>query len=546
MYLVVNAQNEGVSPTYTFSIKKKIEPPVLTLVEGSLQFVDENNNGAIDAMETCSVVFELSNDGFGDALGLMAIVSMEGNTDGINVRDQRLDRVPLNETTLNSIPLEASRHTLEGKILLNIEITEPNGFGLSPFTLEINTLGFRSPEVSVVDYTITGSGTLEKKSPFDLQVLVQNIGLGDGKEVKVDLKIPNNVFCISGNENSNLGTMKPGDTESIIYTLIINQLYDGSEIPIEVKVTEEYGEYGHKWSHIFSLDQAMASSKLVVESKQREDKLVKRASLRSDVDKNIPISQVKNPHRYALVIGNEDYASRSTSLDPEVNVDYAVNDAVVMARYFEKSFGIPNEHIELLTDATTGEMKQAISRLMNIARAEQGKAELYFYYSGHGLPKAGTNEPFLIPVDVAGTSPELGISLDDLYQNLTSYPVEKVTVFLDACFSGGAKSDEELVAMKGMRVQPKKGAIPEPLVVFTSSSGNETSGVYREKQHGYFTYYLMKYLQESGAEVSYGSLFESIERNVDLTTAKLGSIQRPQVLAAPGLKEDWQIWRVGE
>ena len=47
------SQTEAVSPTYTFSIKKKIEPPILDFVVGSLQFKDADGNNAINAKEIC-------------------------------------------------------------------------------------------------------------------------------------------------------------------------------------------------------------------------------------------------------------------------------------------------------------------------------------------------------------------------------------------------------------------------------------------------------------------------------------------------------------
>ena len=77
-------------------------------------------------------------------------------------------------------------------------------------------------------------------------------------------------------------------------------------------------------------------------------------------------------------------------------------------------------------------------------------------------------------------------------------------MFLDACFSGGARN-ESLVAMKGLKIRPKEEDVSGNTVVFASSSGNESS-VYREKRHGYFTYFLLKKLQESKGDVDYKTL----------------------------------------
>ena len=64
---------------------------------------------------------------------------------------------------------------------------------------------------------------------------------------------------------------------------------------------------------------------------------------------NIPLNNKKNPHRYALVIGNEDYSSFQTGLSSEVNVDYAINDAKVFSEYCQKTLGVDSRHLKLLT-----------------------------------------------------------------------------------------------------------------------------------------------------------------------------------------------------
>ena len=160
----------------------------------------------------------------------------------------------------------------------------------------------------------------------------------------------------------------------------------------------------------------------MVTATEQKSVSVERGSLSSDVDKDIPDWGEPVSHRYAVVIGNEDYASRSVSLNPEVNVDFAVNDALVMAAYFKSVFGVPEENLRLITNATAGEMQREINWLENVARAEGGSAEIYFYYSGHGLPYGSDNIPYLIPVDVDGQQPQLGVSL-----HCSLYPTDQAS-----------------------------------------------------------------------------------------------------------------------
>lgn len=261
----------------------------------------------------------------------------------------------------------------------------------------------------------------------------------------------------------------------------------------------------------------------------------------SDVDMDIPLNNKKNPHRYALIIGNEDYSSFQTGLSSEVNVDYAINDAKVFSEYCEKTLEVDSRHLKLHTNATYGQMKQAIAWVQNLSKIEGGNAEIIFYYSGHGLPDEITKEGYLMPVDISGNNVSNGISLKYLYQELNKFPAKKITVVLDACFSGGARN-EGLIAMKGMKINPKEEAFAGNMVVFASSSGNESSAVYRDKQHGYLTYFLLKKIQETKGYVNYKDLSDYLDYQVRKETAIIGKVQTPKVNVSPSARDQWKTW----
>jgi uncharacterized caspase-like protein len=164
-----------------------------------------------------------------------------------------------------------------------------------------------------------------------------------------------------------------------------------------------------------------------------------------------------------------------------------------------------------------------------------------FYYSGHGLPDETNRSPYLIPVDVNGESLEEGISLDFLYQSLSMYPTKFVWVILDACFSGGARN-QSLSARKGMRLKPIENQLQDNLVVFASSSSAESSGVYREKQHGYFTYYLLKFLKESKGEFVFKDLKNYLLEEVVKETTISSKTQTPSFKAGANKESNWENW----
>jgi hypothetical protein len=262
--------------------------------------------------------------------------------------------------------------------------------------------------------------------------------------------------------------------------------------------------------------------------------------LRSDVDKDIPTGLAPNDKRYALIIGNEDYSKYQSGLDKEVNVAYAANDARVFAEYAEKTLGIPKKNITLLIDATKGQMSQQLAQLKRLMEVEKGQADVVFYYSGHGLPEESSNTPYLIPVDVSGMQPTNGLALQDVYSTLAAFPAKKVTVILDACFSGGARQ-KELVAMKAVKVKANVENVPGNLVVLASSSGTEASAVYNEKQHGYFTYFLLKDLKETKGNTLLKPAMERVQQNVGREAGRIGKVQTPTFLLGPDAAEKWEV-----
>lgn len=261
-----------------------------------------------------------------------------------------------------------------------------------------------------------------------------------------------------------------------------------------------------------------------------------------DIDKNIPVNPAKNPYRFALVIGNEDYSSFQKDLNSEVNVAYAVNDASVFAEYAKKTLGVPDENVTLLTNAKAMDMIRALKKINLLSKNTGGKAEIFFYYAGHGLPDEKSKEPYLIPVDVNGTELDFAIKLTDIYKQLTEYPSKKITVFLDACFSGGARN-QGLIAARGVKIKPKEGNMAGKMIVFSASSGDQSSLPYKEKKHGIFTYFLLKKLNESKGVLTYKALSDYLSEQVGLKSLIINNKeQNPQTNISIEARDEWMVW----
>lgn len=261
-----------------------------------------------------------------------------------------------------------------------------------------------------------------------------------------------------------------------------------------------------------------------------------------EVDLIIPKSNLVNRNTYCLVIGNEDYSSYQNELESESNVRFAINDARVFTKYLINTLGIPERNISLITNGTNSSIRQEIDRLGLILKNTGGTAEVIIYYAGHGLPDPKTKEPVIIPVDVSSANINYGIKLSFIIDELNQYPSKRTTFFIDACFSGGARYGQ-LANNRDVRISPKIGYIEGNTVIFSSSSGNQVSGPYDQMQHGIFTYFLLKKLQESSGNITYGELADYLIKQVPIESLLINNIeQTPKIQVGQKANNYWESW----
>jgi uncharacterized caspase-like protein len=185
-------------------------------------------------------------------------------------------------------------------------------------------------------------------------------------------------------------------------------------------------------------------------------------------------------------------------------------------------------------------MNTEIDRVCELIKRMGPETELIFYYAGHGFPNEQTYAPYLIPVDVNGTNLSSAIQLKDVYKKFGSSGAKKVTVILDACFSGGGRN-QGLLAARSVRIKPKDEELSGNMVVFSASSGEQSASPYHAQKHGIFTYYLLKKLQETKGTVSFGELDSYLRNQVGISSIRVnGKVQDPVTTASPDLIQQWK------
>ena len=544
-FLSAKSQNiTGVSKAYSFNIQKKIIPPILVVKEGSVKFSDNDHNGRLDAYESAKLSFVIQNIGEGPAYGLKSFVEISSNITGLEIeKNQLINTIYSGKSEYVSIPIRANQFLSTGKVNMVINVKEPNGLDCNPIEVSFNTLQFQEPKIEIVDgvfSTANGSDMFEKKNPAKLNLVIQNTGQSKTDGIFVEIASPNDVIPLNGNSFS-IGSLSPGESYRIPFDFIATNNFSKESVNFSVVAKEGYGKYGSSRNFSVKIHQKLDASKLVVQSDQFKQTKIKRDYLSSDVDREIPKNDRKYSYRYALVIGNEDYTSKQTNLSQEVNVAFARNDANSFKNYLISTLGFEKEHVMVINDATSAEMNREIDLLVRLAKNDP-KSEIVFYYAGHGLPD-DNKFPYLLPVDVSTINLTTGgISLSKLNSKLANSNAKKITIFLDACFSGGGR-DQGLLAARGVKINPKEQTSLGNMIVFASSSGEERSLPYDEKQHGFFTYFLLKKLKETKGSVNFFELSKYLEKEVVRSTLLKKKLQQtPHTNISPKVKDTWKTW----
>ncbi len=292
--------------------------------------------------------------------------------------------------------------------------------------------------------------------------------------------------------------------------------------------TRDFLNYQSLLNLITSSNKDLSTSKEVTndESKIRSLDMTKKINI-------APSTGKKKTNTFALIIANEEYEMAS-------NVEMATFDGLAMKEYFSKTYGLTDNQILYYPNATFGKINKAMNDLKNIAEAYDGKINLVLYYAGHGIPDNATKDAYIMPVDVDGTDPSVCYSLKKLYSEIDAMHLNQAVVLLDACFSGAKRDGNMIVAARGVAIKPNEEKPKGNTIVISATSGEETAFSYKEEQHGMFTYFLLKYIQENNGKVTIGGLSDYITENVRKQSVLINGKKQTPTISIPSELENWQ------
>lgn len=197
----------------------------------------------------------------------------------------------------------------------------------------------------------------------------------------------------------------------------------------------------------------------------------------------LPQAARKNSAGIAILIGNLKYDHRD--IPP---VMFASNDVELMKHYVTQTLGY--EQVKVLDGASKGDLESYFGNRETpdgllakwVNEMKPGEAEVFVYYSGHGAPGLQDKRGYLLPRDAnPATVPISGYSIDVLYQNLGQLNAKKITVVLEACFSGMSPGGTLVPRSSALVLKPKLPAAPTDNMLVISASGADQVASWDEK-----------------------------------------------------------------
>lgn len=255
-------ENTDVSSTSTL-------PPILSI--GNIEFEEK----VLDAGETATLSIPIKNVGSGDARNLSIQLScdLEGLSFPHSTDIQEVIPKKTGEKTVN-IQIEGTDNLPTGKAKIEIYLIEPHFKQRIPGKrLTFPTRKLRTPKLVLVHPTVVEkesarpNGEIDLNEVIELKFYVQNQGIGDAKEVKVQVNNSQvGVIRLRSNETESKITnlifdeIRSGKHQLIsnIYTYHINSEFKDRELLFKIIVNEQLGDkYGFSEMEKFPINKKL-------------------------------------------------------------------------------------------------------------------------------------------------------------------------------------------------------------------------------------------------------------------------------------------------
>ena len=496
------------------------DPPHFT-IQG-IQVNESSGNGIIDAREKGNIQIAIFNDGQSPAHSVIAsVLPTDPNMSLIIGQPFVLDTLQAGRIKYANIDIEGLLQVESGEHEFELLLSSKEKVELEiPYKFKVETKSMIPPKMIIADFAVSndfGTQYIPRDEIVNLTIRIQNVGEGDSESVSVFVKENWTYLTPEFNGEITLPAFNSGDYMDIDIPIKSSE----NNFAIEVQLVDYLGKKVDQRIDLETMKNYRSPMELTIQDIGAEEVVYYPDELGEvDVDRRIPLGR-KNPNGLAVIIGTQDYEDKHYPY-----LEYADRDRDVIRTYFRQAFGFSDFQIlpskpwqmeggpsadeyQMIFDPYQGDLRKRIISAEKYS--EMDDIDLYVYYRGYGEWING--RPFLIPRDAKFDRDVTKYPLEEMLSSLSRLSVlgslRTITLFLDISYLDPEKSSGSLWDYPDL---------PEKISILSSNSNGETSQIYKDKKHSFFTYSLLKGLSgnadDGNSIVDLGEITEYVYKSV--------------------------------
>jgi uncharacterized caspase-like protein len=193
---------------------------------------------------------------------------------------------------------------------------------------------------------------------------------------------------------------------------------------------------------------------------------------------------VPAPRRFALLVGNNQYAVPIPSLDTPIA------DVTTIAEVLRSRFGY---EARIVKDAGKARIIEALNEIAAQARPEDS---VLLFYAGHGYLLDDVKMGYWIPVDASVKTAQGWISNSDISKLLSAIRARQLMLISDSCYSGTLTREQKVTQGNALDVD---AILRQRSVLVFSSGADEPVSDEGKEGHSIFAWNLIKTLKATGS-----------------------------------------------
>ena len=497
-----------------------LDPPHFTVQSMTLN--EPSGNDVLDARESGSMQFAIFNDGQSPAHQVVASVLQKDPDPFLLIgKPIILDTLEAGRIKFVKIDIKGLLQLKTGEHDLELKLSSIEDIMLDePYSFTIESRSMVPPKMIVADFAVSNEFNthyMPKNEIVDLTVRIQNVGEGDTESVSLNVKKNRTYSTPDFTGKMTLPAFNSGDYMDIEIPIITSE----ENCTVVIELTDYLGRKAEQRINLETMRNYRSPLELTIQDIGSEDVEYYPDELGEiDVDRQIPLGR-KNPNGIAIILGTQDYDDKNYP-----SLKYVVRDRDVIRKYFSKSFGLSDfqmlpskpwqmeggpsgEEYEMIFDPYQGDLRKRVISAEKYSDMED--INIYVYYRGYGEWVNG--KPLLIPKDAKLDRHVTKFPLEQMVNNLSTLSVlgsiKSITLFLDITYVNPEESAGLLWDFPEMS---------EKICILNACSNGETSQIFNEKKHSFFTYSLLKGLSGSADDenniIDLGEITEYVYKSV--------------------------------